>query len=101
MFMRSPLLLTMFSGLVFAACASSSSDNGDGTRCGNQIVEAGEDCDDGNSTPNDGCNARCETEEITQAVCGDGVVAQTEGCDDGAMADDDGCSASCSVEPGY
>jgi cysteine-rich repeat protein len=105
MLTRSPLLLTMFASLAFAgACASSSSDNGDddgGARCGNQIVEAGEDCDDGNSTPNDGCNSRCEMEQIVEAVCGDGVVAQSEGCDDGATEDDDGCSASCSVETGY
>jgi large repetitive protein len=93
----------MFGSLLLAACASSSSNNGDddGGRCGNQIVEAGEDCDDGNSTPNDGCNARCEMEQVTQAVCGDGVVAQTEGCDDGGTSSSDGCSASCSVEQGY
>jgi cysteine-rich repeat protein len=94
----------MFGCLLLApACASSTMDNGDdgGGRCGNQIVETGEDCDDGNTTPGDGCTARCEMEESIMAVCGDGVLAQTEGCDDGAMADDDGCSSSCSVEPGY
>jgi cysteine-rich repeat protein len=31
--------------------------------CGNGNVDAGETCDDGNATPNDGCSSACQTEE--------------------------------------
>ena len=31
--------------------------------CGNDVVESGEQCDDGNQTPGDGCNASCQLEE--------------------------------------
>lgn len=30
--------------------------------CGNLILELGEECDDGNNTPGDGCNATCRNE---------------------------------------
>jgi cysteine-rich repeat protein len=30
--------------------------------CGNSQTEAGEDCDDGNKTPGDGCDALCQSE---------------------------------------
>ncbi len=33
--------------------------------CGNGAVEQGEECDDGNTTPGDGCDASCMTEAIT------------------------------------
>ena len=39
--------------------------------CGNGIVDAGEQCDDGNAVPGDGCDANCLLEAAT---CGDGVV---------------------------
>lgn len=96
----------LIGALFVVACADASNDGGGGSgsntgRCGDQIVQTGEDCDDGNTTSGDGCNAQCEEETITPAVCGDGVVAQTEGCDDGGTEPDDGCSATCSVESGY
>jgi len=37
--------------------------------CGNEIIEAGETCDDGNTTGGDGCSATCQTEE-PEPVCG-------------------------------
>jgi cysteine-rich repeat protein len=46
--------------------------------CGNGIVEAHEQCDDGNREPYDGCNEFCRSE-----ICGDGVVTNKEQCDDG------------------
>ncbi|MCA9605715.1 MAG: DUF4215 domain-containing protein [Myxococcales bacterium] len=39
------------------------------TICGNGVLEAGEDCDDGNTTPGDGCGARCNTERVLGAGC--------------------------------
>jgi cysteine-rich repeat protein len=32
------------------------------TMCGDGIVDSGEQCDDGNTTPGDGCSASCQTE---------------------------------------
>lgn len=31
--------------------------------CGNSVIEQGENCDDGNTTPGDGCNATCFNED--------------------------------------
>jgi cysteine-rich repeat protein len=62
--------------------------------CGNGILEAPEECDDGNTTDGDGCSAFCEIE----AFCGDGNLDPGEQCDDGNNDDGDGCSASCAVE---
>ncbi|MEE2674405.1 MAG: DUF4215 domain-containing protein [Myxococcota bacterium] len=63
--------------------------------CGNSVVESGEQCDDGNMTAGDGCNATCQDE-----FCGDSVV-QTglgEQCDDGNTTPGDNCSATCQNE---
>ncbi|MGE0826880.1 MAG: DUF4215 domain-containing protein [Candidatus Binatia bacterium] len=61
--------------------------------CGNEVVESGEQCDDGNTVSGDGCSATCQTER-----CGDGKVDVGEECDDGNNADEDGCSAQCTIE---
>jgi cysteine-rich repeat protein len=42
--------------------------------CGNSILEAGEGCDDGNTTPGDGCNAVC-LKELGQTCLGNMVCA--------------------------
>ncbi len=57
--------------------------------CGNNVVDVGEGCDDGNFVADDGCNDRCQLE------CGDGVVGANEQCDDGNRIDTDGCTNSC------
>lgn len=76
-------------------------------RCGNSYVddvgEYDEVCDDGNTTPGDGCSAECDSRE----VCGNGVLdrdfekgdqdARWELCDDGNRADGDLCSKDCKV----
>lgn len=57
--------------------------------CGDGILDAGEQCDDGNDDDSDGCTSLC-----TNNVCGDGFIyAGVEQCDEG---DDNGlqCSAS-------
>lgn len=97
MFTRSLLFISLVAAL--SSCAES--DTSFTGRCGNRIVEGPEQCDDGNKTPDDGCNASCGNENSPVAECGDGVVAQSEGCDDDNMVAGDGCSTACSVEAGY
>ncbi|MDH5720339.1 MAG: DUF4215 domain-containing protein [Spirochaetia bacterium] len=59
--------------------------------CGNNEVEISETCDDGNTTPGDGCDEFCQIEP----VCGNSVVEPGETCDDGNTVSNDGCAASC------
>jgi fibro-slime domain-containing protein len=73
---------------------------GDGTKAG------GEECDDGNLIPYDGCSPTCVLESKCangecSAVCGDGLKSSQEACDDGNTVSGDGCSAGCAVEPGF
>ena len=51
--------------------------------CGNGIVEAGEECDDGNNDPGDCCAADC-TFEATGSTCGDGQFCNGDEICDGA-----------------
>ncbi len=60
------------------------------TPCGNATVDPGEECDDGNITDGDGCDANC-----TNTACGNGVATLGEECDDGNALDGDGCSSAC------
>ena len=56
--------------------------------CGNGIVDAGEECDDGNNTNNDGCNGDCTFS------CVDGVSQNCDnkaGCDPNDLAKYPGC----------
>jgi len=87
------------------------------TKCGDGTPEGSESCDDGNTTPGDGCSATCRVEPSCSSAtgtctskCGDGIVmpAQPDGpvmpsgdCDDGNAISGDGCSSTCKVEPGY
>jgi cysteine-rich repeat protein len=63
--------------------------------CGNGMIEYGEECDDGNTRNNDGCDSTCRYE-----YCGDGVVQAPLGeqCDDGGFRNDDGCDMFCQIE---
>jgi fibro-slime domain-containing protein len=81
--------------------------------CGNSVVEGLEECDDGNTTPGDGCTSECRLETDwacpipgtackSTVVCGDGRISGSEVCDDRNTVDGDGCSADCSkVEAGW
>jgi len=81
--------------------------------CGNGIVEDGELCDDGNTTPADGCPTDCKSIEsnfvcptpgkpcVSTVKCGDGKVTGGETCDDSNAVAGDGCDASCKIEPGW
>lgn len=64
--------------------------------CGNNIIEAGELCDDGNQINGDGCEATCEPGFIY--VCGNGIQETPEECDDGNLTAGDGCNADCKNE---
>jgi cysteine-rich repeat protein len=61
--------------------------------CGNGVKEGDEQCDDGNTTPGDGCDANCISE-----VCGNGILQSGEQCDDGNTTPGDGCDANCISE---
>ena len=90
------------------------------TLCGNGFMDAGETCDDGNVSDNDGCSAACELEsgyvcvsgpsagpcttagpDTVTGVCGDGILVDDESCDDGNTTSGDGCSSDCTVEDGF
>ncbi len=65
--------------------------------CGDGVVDAGEQCDDGGTAPGDGRDALCQL-EVAVGVCGDGVIDAGEQCDDGGTAPGDGCDAACQIE---
>jgi len=91
--------------------------------CGDGKVQAPETCDDGNSTPGDGCDGNCKIQanyecptpgELCEkiptepAVCGDGEVEGAETCDLGedsagkSLNDGTaGCLATCKVVDGW
>ena len=58
--------------------------------CGDGIIQGGEQCDDGNDVPNDGCTNACAT-----PACGDGIVQVGEQCDDGNDVPTDACASGC------
>jgi cysteine-rich repeat protein len=55
-------------------------------QCGNGVLDAGEECDDGNDVSTDSCN------QCVATVCGNGIVEGDEECDDGNPIDFDGCT---------
>jgi len=73
--------------------------NDPGPTCGDGIVQAPEQCDDGNVLDGDGCSSTCTIEGPIVAVCGDGFADRPEQCDDGNVLSGDGCSATCTLEP--
>jgi cysteine-rich repeat protein len=71
--------------------STTSSDDQTGT-CGDGVVDAGEECDEGPANADDGaCTSECKN-----AVCGDGLVhAGVEQCDDGNSSNTDDCLNAC------
>ncbi|MBZ4420576.1 DUF4215 domain-containing protein [Myxococcus sp. RHSTA-1-4] len=82
--------------------------------CGDKEKQAGEACDDGNTTSGDGCTADCSAVEtgwscdtpgqacIKVEGCGNGRVDAPEKCDDRNNISGDGCNATCdTVEAGW
>jgi cysteine-rich repeat protein len=90
--------LTIIAFFTSTACTLSAG-GGDGNVeppaavCGNNVVEQGEACDDGNPRNGDGCSKLCVIEE--RAICGDGKIDDGEECDDGNREDGDGCNRAC------
>ncbi len=78
------------------ACGDDTADDAPAGECGDGKVGSGEHCDDGNTTPGDGCSATCLNE--SSSLCGNGAVDEGETCDDGNAVSGDGCSASCQTE---
>lgn len=76
--------------------------------CGNGTKEGTEECDDGNSTPNDGCDGTCSVElgyvcddaapSVCTSACGSGTLEEGEECDDDNTVSGDRCSATCTLE---
>ena len=64
--------------------------------CGDWKLDAGEQCDDGNTVGGDGCSSICQNERVQ--TCGDKILQQPEQCDDGNTLDGDGCSSTCKNE---
>jgi cysteine-rich repeat protein len=75
-------------------------------KCGNGIVDPGEQCDDGASNSDAVYGAGCTTQCQLAPFCGDGVVNGPEECDLGLQqnhavyGDMDGCTPSC-TRPHY
>ena len=67
--------------------------------CGDGIVGAGEQCDDGNDVNGDGCENDCTLTPPPAPFCGDGNVDAGEQCDDGNNVDGDGCENDCTLTP--
>lgn len=59
--------------------------------CGDGSQSDVEECDDGNNTDGDGCDAIC----VVEVLCGDGFPQGTEVCDDGNTDNTDGCTNTC------
>jgi len=74
-------------------CAFSDPDCGV-SDCGNGYREYGEECDDGNNEPNDGCSATCSYETN---------LTSEDGCPEGtSLCSDDTCSLNCfATDEGY
>lgn len=79
--------------------------------CGNGRIESGEQCDDGNTAPGDGCSSACTVESgwtctgqpsFCTRNCGNGIKDPGEQCDDGNTIAGDGCSnTTCFIECSY
>ncbi len=52
-------------------------------QCGNGVRESGEECDDRNTTPGDGCSASCRTELMNGATCEASDQCRSGFCTDG------------------
>ncbi len=61
-------------------------------KCGDGVLDTGEQCDDGNRVDGDGCDSNC-----TLPGCGNGIVESGEQCDDANSDDSDACRNDCTL----
>jgi len=61
--------------------------------CGNNIIDPGEICDDGNNTSGDGCSANCGSDETCGNGVNDSLVGETCDCGLDASSLPPGCNA--------
>jgi cysteine-rich repeat protein len=91
-------LLALLALSLAAACGPTADEGpdiegGGDAICGDGVVDSGEQCDDGNTDPGDGCTAACQSETGATAECGNGVIESGEECDDANDEAGDGCDA--------
>jgi len=70
-------------------------------RCGNMVVEAGEECDDGNRNAGDGCSPNCTRELPNGERCADNRQCRSQQCVDGVCCES-ACRGQCEAcnQPG-
>lgn len=91
MWKRSALVLS----LVVAACGDGGNNNNNDPVCGDGVITAPEQCDDGNQAPGDGCEADC-----TFTVECDGVAAEvTAFCNEVLAGSNDDCIETAGAVP--
>jgi cysteine-rich repeat protein len=82
--------------LLFGACQLTIGNGREGRLnpedCGDGLVQLGEECDDMNDVPGDGCENDCSR---SRTVCGNAILEPGEICDDGNTASGDGCRRDC------
>jgi cysteine-rich repeat protein len=91
-----PTTLLVVWGLVLTGCTFDSSGVTPTGECGDGVVNTGEECDDGNTVADDGCDPLCQIE--TPPGCGNGNLDAGEECDDGNTIACDDCSPTCRLE---
>src|SRR5205085_2911646 len=97
-FPRLAILATLIGLVSTGGCAGTTEPGPDRSNtCGDGKVGGSEECDDGNTTPGDGCDASCKAE--AGPACGDGNIEKDEECDDGNVVSGDGCDANCVHTP--
>ncbi len=87
--------------LGLGSCGGEDAESVEISFCGDSILQAEEECDDGNTNNEDGCSSVCMIEALadeTPPVCGDGKLQEGEECDDGNLFANDGCSGTCQEE---
>ncbi|MCP5468386.1 MAG: DUF4215 domain-containing protein [Deltaproteobacteria bacterium] len=89
------IIYIIFTCFFFINCGSSSNKIDPNAVCGNNILEANEECDDGNLIDGDGCESTCLL--LDSPVCGNSLVENNEECDDGNLIDNDGCNQDCNL----
>ncbi len=99
--MRKSLAVLFPWALLLASCArapdrlppGANRDSGSAL-CGNGLIESGEECDDGNRLPGDGCSPDCTIEpgwscsgapSTCRSLCGNGIIDLGEDCDGGNL----------------